>query len=336
MSSFNNIRFNNHCRIIYVDIEFKSKSCFIADLNDVSIFLSGKSRLLAEATVEKVIDVENLNSTFGGNFNNTKFNSGSREKLLEATLKGTSKLEYIEGNVSAKITSKTSLIATSIIQDKVSTINIYNGFGGKFNYIPFNLISRVNYITIKITSKSKLKYIEGNVSARVTSRSNISAYAIRIRYINVEIKSKTKLVGKINVNVNINISIIILSKSILKANIYKLMWEKIEIKSLSKLVATSNRLRFINIAFIGQTALVFNPFIISVESLSLNNLGFKPSDVIEIDLDNYYITHNGVDITYKMAGSFFRLYAGINTVKWKDNVNERKVRKDIIFQNKFL
>lgn len=86
----------------------------------------------------------------------------------------------------------------------------------------------------------------------------------------------------------------------------------------------------------GRSNISLATFVITKESLILSNLGFKVGDIIEIDLDIYYVTHNGIDITYKVSGGFFKLYSGLNTINWKNDVNERSVKKDIKYQNKFL
>ncbi len=74
----------------------------------------------------------------------------------------------------------------------------------------------------------------------------------------------------------------------------------------------------------------------AIDFLEITGLSFKPGDVIEINLCNFYATQNNVNIMDKFTGNFFKFYSGDNILIWQDNVTARTVEAKIRFQNKFL
>lgn len=289
-------------------------------------------------------------------FNRIKFNNKERIKYAGSTLEGNSKIIADLGMVSINLQSKSKLLPIAE-KEKIITIHKHQGlFGGSFNNLKFNRGDRIQYSKLGFSGKSDFNIFEGNVSVTFNSKSNVTANNIRVRYPNIEY-SQPPLFNRVAFNHNAEIKkgmfrstsmisfnphfevtagIVLDSKSEFKINAHKYMWTNTDLISKSNFTLIPIRVRFQGVSFKGKSKFECNAVLVSQETLQLLGLGFKPNDVIVIDLDNYYITHNGVDITYKAYGVFFKFYPDKNILYWKDDVNSRNVKKDILYQNKYL
>jgi hypothetical protein len=133
-------------------------------------------------------------------------------------------------------------------------------------------------------------------------------------------------IGQVNFN----------SESKFKARAFKDTNANTVFEGYSTFKAKQMRIRNYVIKLNAYSSFIASATIIQIEYLTISGISFRPGDVIVIDLNNFFVTLNGVDITYKVDGNFFEFYAGENTLIWNDNVNLRKVKMEVLYQNKFL
>jgi len=92
----------------------------------------------------------------------------------------------------------------------------------------------------------------------------------------------------------------------------------------------------VNTLFSGQGSFSSAADVFVIDVMVFTGLNFRPGDTLEIDLCNYYIALNGVNVIDRMSGAFFGLYPGENRLNWRDNVASRAVDMSVLFQNKYL
>lgn len=331
---------SNYNYIALRKLNLKSKitsKSLIKILNGVyfnNLILNSNSKLFSNLIVEKA-NLPNINRT--NFYNDLDFNKFNRNHYTNIKFNSTSILDDQRDNRSINFFDTSKMVAVAKKINVITPINadhVY--FGGKYNNTNFNRANRDQYISITIKSISKFSHVENNIEATIKGSSffNLDGKK-KSGFINtIKFNDSTKL--DLNLNLHASPNYNIKSSSNLKINPNKYMWSSVNYLSQSFLILKNFRATFLDINFLSRSILKLNAFIISEEVLTLENLNFKPNDVITIDLNDYYVLHNGHDITYKMKGAFFKFYPKENMLIWHDDVNERNIKLEILYQNKFL
>lgn len=119
---------------------------------------------------------------------------------------------------------------------------------------------------------------------------------------------------------------------------YKSVIADIIMSAMGTLTTESGAIKRAASTFSAESGIIFDPYVVEAEIMEFTGSGFafKPGDIIEIDLCNYYATQNGVNIMDKFNGTFFRFYPGDNTLIWQDDKTARRIESKIRYQNKYL
>lgn len=320
--------------ILKAKLDSKSLVKILNGVYFINIKLNSKSKLFSNLTNEKA-NLPNINRT--NFYNDLDFNKFNRNHYTNIKFNSTSILDDQRDNRSINFFDTSKMVAVAKKINVITPINadhVY--FGGKYNNTNFNRANRDQYISITIKSISKFSHVENNIEATIKGSSffNLDGKK-KSGFINtIKFNDSTKL--DLNLNLHASPNYNIKSSSNLKINPNKYMWSSVNYLSQSFLILRNFRATFLDINFLSRSILKLNAFIISEEVLTLENLNFKPNDVITIDLNDYYVLHNGHDITYKMKGAFFKFYPKENMLIWHDDVNERNIKLEILYQNKFL
>lgn len=292
-------------------------------------------------------------------FNNIKFNDNDdKNKILYegVEFKCRSKVTLGLDLVAAFLLEKSNLYANPTKKNITKLIMLQSRFGGKFNNTRFNRGETIKYTSVSVNSSSSLRIFEDNASVNFKIKSGgFKGDPHRIRYPNTNFNSKpmfnrtgfNRNLGfkprvrgisfmEFNPTIETSAGVNFIARSDLRATLYKYMVGNIEFVSKSLLTLINFRARFVSVIMRSTSRFYADAETVSKEILVLSDLGFKPGDVIVIDLDNFFITHNSIDITYKALGEFFKFYPNVNMVYWQDDVNERTVKKEILSQNKYL
>ncbi len=155
-------------------------------------------------------------------------------------------------------------------------------------------------------------------------------------YIELEsnIKAKSKVTSRISSSFELSANVRAKSKVISN---YERVQECVS-KTIVKSKQNSNyvKVQFTNATLKSSSKQTANYNAYEIKEVNLSNLSFEPSDVIEIDFENYTITKNKENILDKFEGDFFKLAPGENTIIYTDDAEERKVFVQSTHTNYYL
>ena len=102
-------------------------------------------------------------------------------------------------------------------------------------------------------------------------------------------------------------------------------------------ITARNKLVMYNAASLDASSALDSQVREAVPQVVLWFLGsINPNDVVEIDMQRMTATINGQNALHLVAGKFWELVAGRNTIEYTDNVTSRHVELTITFRDRWL